>query len=43
MNQKLSNWASIAEILSGIAVVISLILLLFEVQGNSEAVRAATF
>lgn len=43
MNRNLSDWASIAEILSGIAVVISLVLLLFEVRGNSEAVRAATF
>jgi len=41
MNQKLSDWASMAEIASAIAVVITLILVLVELRENTEAVRAA--
>ena len=40
MNQKLSDWASIAEIVSSVAVVVTLIILIIEIRGNSEAVRA---
>jgi len=43
MNQKLADWASIAEILSGIAVVITLIVLVVGVRENTEVVRASMF
>ncbi len=43
MNQKLSDWASIAEIVSSIAIVVTLVLLIAEVRGNTSAVRAATY
>lgn len=43
MNQKLSKWASIAEIASSIAVVVTLVFLLVGVQENTEIVRAATY
>ena len=42
MNQKLSNWASIAEIISGVAVVVTLVFLIVELRGNTEEIRAAT-
>ena len=42
MNQKLSDWASIAEIASSVAVVVTLIVLVVEVRGNTEAIRAQT-
>ena len=42
MNQKLSDWASIAEITSSIAVVVTLIVLVIEVRGNTAAIRAQT-
>jgi len=41
MNQKLSDWASMAEIASAIAVVVTLVLVLVELRENTEAVRAA--
>lgn len=40
MTQKLSDWASLAEIVSAIAVVVTLIFLIIEIRGNSEAIRA---
>ena len=40
MNQKLSDWASLAEIVSAVAVVATLIFLIIEIRGNSEAIRA---
>lgn len=40
MNQKLSDWASISEIIASIAVVISLVVLIFEVRGNTEALQS---
>jgi hypothetical protein len=40
---KLSDWASVAEILSGIAVFVTLVFLLFGIRDNTEATRAATF
>jgi len=43
VNQKLSDWASIAEIVSSIAIIVTLVLLIAEVRGNTSAVRAATF
>jgi hypothetical protein len=44
MNRKrIRNWASIAEIVSGIAVVVTLIFLIFEVRENSDLVRAESF
>ena len=42
MNQKLSDWASLAEIISGVAVVVSLVVLIAEIRGNTDEVRAAT-
>ena len=43
MNRKLSNLASIAEIVSGIAVVITLIFLILGIRENTEITRAAAF
>ena len=35
MNKKLSDWASIAEIVSGIAIVVTIVVLIVEVRSNS--------
>ncbi len=43
MNQKLSDWASIAEILSSIAVVVTLLFLVFGIRENTEITRAAAY
>jgi hypothetical protein len=43
MNQKLSDWASIAEIVSGVAVIVTLVILIIGVRENTETVRASTF
>ena len=43
MNQKLSDWASIAEIVSGVAVVITLIFLIVGIRENTNVVRASAF
>jgi len=43
VNQKLSDWASIAEILSGIAVLITLVFLIIEIRENTEVTRAAAY
>lgn len=40
---KLEKLALIAEIVGGAAIVITLIVLIIEVRGNTEAVRAATY
>ncbi|NQV69609.1 MAG: hypothetical protein HQ498_06250 [Pseudohongiella sp.] len=40
---KLSDYAHIAEIASGIAVLVTLLVLVFEVRGNTEAIQAATY
>ena len=40
---KLEKWALIAEVVGGVAIVVSLVVLIFEVRGNTEAVSAATF
>ena len=41
MKLRLADWASLAEILSGAAVVVTLIVLIAEVDGNTEATLAA--
>ena len=41
MNQKLSDWASIADVVAGTAVVISLVILIVEVRSNTDAVVAS--
>jgi hypothetical protein len=43
MRLKLSDWASIAEVVSGIAVVISLIFLIVGIRENTEITRAAAY
>ena len=40
---KLSEYAQIAEVVSGIAVVITVLLLVFEVRNNTAAVESATY
>ena len=40
-SDKLSAWASFAEIVSGMAVVVTLVLLVLEVQENTETMRTA--
>ena len=39
---KLEKWALGAEILSGVAIVVTLIVLIVEVRGNTDAVQAQT-
>ena len=43
MNLKLSEWASVAEIIGAIAVVLSLIFVGTELQRNTLSIRASTF
>lgn len=43
MNQKLSDWASVAEIASGVAVVITLVILIAGIRENTDAIRASTY
>jgi hypothetical protein len=43
MNQRLADWASVAEIISGIAVLVTLIILIVGVRENTESVRASAF
>ena len=40
---KLSHWADVAEILSGIAVVVTLVVLIAGVRENSSLLRASTY
>lgn len=40
---KLKQWASIAEIVSGVAVVVTLVFLIFGIRENTEATRASTY
>ncbi len=42
-SERLKQWAQYAEIVSGAAVVITLIFLIVEVRGNSDLIRANTF
>lgn len=43
MKRKLSDWASVAEILSGIAVVITLIVLILGVRDNTRVTRVSVY
>lgn len=43
MNQKLSDWANLAEIVSGVAVIVSLIFLILGIRENTEITRAAAY
>lgn len=43
MNQKLSDWASIAEIVSGIAVIVTLVFLILGVRENTEITRVSMY
>ena len=43
MTQKLSDWASIAEIVSGIAVVVALVFLVVGIRENTEMARASMY
>lgn len=42
-SERLNKWAHLAEIVSGIAVVGTLIFLIFEIRENSDLIRANTF
>ena len=42
-NERVKNWAHIAEIVSSIAVVLTLIFIVFEIRENSNLIRANTF
>ena len=39
---KLEKWALIAQIASGFAIIVTLVILIFEVRGNTDAVSAQT-
>ena len=43
MNQKLSDWASIAEIVSGAAVVVTLVFLVSGIRDNAAVTRASMY
>jgi hypothetical protein len=43
MNQKLSDWASAAEIVSGIAVVVTLVFLILGIRENTNITRASMY
>ena len=40
MNQKLSDLASLAEIVGSVAVIVTLIVLILEIRGNTEEIRS---
>ena len=42
-SDKIRNWAHFAEIVSGIAVVFTLVFVVLEIRGNSDLVRANAF
>ena len=42
MNQKLSDWANLAEIVGSFAIVVTLVILIVEVRANTAATEAAT-
>lgn len=42
-SERIKSWAHIAEIVSGIAVLVTLVFLVFEIRGNSDLIRANTF
>ena len=41
--ERIRDWAHVAEIISGVAVLITLIFLILEIRGNSDLIRANTF
>ena len=43
MNQKLSDWASMAEVVSGVAVVVTLLLLFFSIRDNNQLTRTSMY
>jgi hypothetical protein len=43
MNQKLADWASIAEIASGVAIVVTLIFLIVGIRENTDVIRASAY
>ena len=43
MNQKLSDWAIVAELTSSIAVVVTLLFLILGVQENTDVVRVSSY
>jgi len=43
MNEKLQRWSLIAEIVGGLAVVVTLIVLIIEVRENSELTRTSAY
>lgn len=43
MNKKLSDWASIAEIISGVAVVVTLVFLVMGLNANTNATHAVVY
>ena len=42
-NDRIRNWAHLAEIVSGVAVVFSLVFIIFEIRENSDLIRANMF
>jgi hypothetical protein len=43
LNQKLSDWASIAEIVSGVAVLVTLIILILGINENTAVTRVSVY
>ena len=43
MNPKLSDWASVAEIASGLVVVVTLLVLIISIRENTDMIRATTY
>lgn len=43
MNQRLSDWANIAQITSGFAVLVTLVLLILSLRENTDVTRAAMY
>ena len=43
MNQKLSDWANLAQVASGIAVLITLVFLIVGIRENTDVTRAAMY
>ena len=42
-NKQLQKWALVAEVISGIAIVVTLAVLAIEMRGNTNAIRAQTY
>ena len=42
MNQKLSDWANISQIISGVAIVVTIVVLIVEVRTNTEMLQTQT-